>query len=597
MPLLLTLVFVLSGAAGLIYESIWSRYLGLFVGHSAYAQVIVLVIFLGGMSAGAALIGRRSSRIRDPLLWYAVIEVLVGMAGIAFHDVFGAVSAFAYARLFPALAGGVLLTVVKWSLAAALILPQSVLLGATFPLMTAGFLRRTTSDGVADSGRVLGLLYFANSIGAAAGVLVAGFYLLGAYGLPGTLLTAAFLNVICGGTVYAIVRLQREAEAPLVGEPLPPPPPPIDAPVMPALPTLRRLLLGVALGTALASFVYEIVWIRMLALVLGSATHAFELMLSAFILGLALGAWWIRARADTLRDPIRTLGVIQWLMGAAAVATLGFYLSTFDWTAYLLSALQKTDEGYRIFNLSRYAICLIVMLPATFCAGMTLPLITRLLIGAGAGERAIGQVYSVNTLGSIVGAALASLVLLPLLGFKTLLLIGGGIDMALGVLLLWWAGRTNAETARFAAMSAAGAFGILITTAIGARIDPGITTAGVFRYGSVPKAGEREIAFYADGRTSTVSVRRADVGNGPGAEYSLATNGKPDASLSPVWFRPPAPFEKRKRVDGDESTQILLPLITLAHAPFAKEGAVIGQGSGMSSHFLLGSSTLERLTT
>ena len=57
---LLYVVFVLSGAAGLIYESIWTRYLGLFVGHSAYAQVIVLVIFLGGMSLGALLIGRRT---------------------------------------------------------------------------------------------------------------------------------------------------------------------------------------------------------------------------------------------------------------------------------------------------------------------------------------------------------------------------------------------------------------------------------------------------------------------------------------------------------------------------------------------------------
>ena len=71
MTLILALVFVLSGAAGLIYESIWSRYLGLLVGHSAYAQVIVLVIFLGGMSAGATLAARRSERVKEPLLWYA----------------------------------------------------------------------------------------------------------------------------------------------------------------------------------------------------------------------------------------------------------------------------------------------------------------------------------------------------------------------------------------------------------------------------------------------------------------------------------------------------------------------------------------------
>src|SRR3954452_10860428 len=71
---LLSLVFVLSGAAGLMYESIWSRYLSLFVGHSAYAQIIVLVIFLGGMSIGALLVGARSERLRQPLLWYAGVE-------------------------------------------------------------------------------------------------------------------------------------------------------------------------------------------------------------------------------------------------------------------------------------------------------------------------------------------------------------------------------------------------------------------------------------------------------------------------------------------------------------------------------------------
>ena len=81
-------LFILSGAAGLIYESIWTRYLGLFVGHDAYAQIIVLVIFLGGMSAGAMVVSRYSERIRDPLHGYALIEFAVGCIGLVFHDVF-----------------------------------------------------------------------------------------------------------------------------------------------------------------------------------------------------------------------------------------------------------------------------------------------------------------------------------------------------------------------------------------------------------------------------------------------------------------------------------------------------------------------------
>jgi spermidine synthase len=165
--ILLVAVFIFSGAAGLIYESIWSRYLGLFVGHSAYAQVIVLVIYLGGMSVGAALAARWSSRIREPLLAYAMVEGIVGLIGLIFHDVFLAVSAFAYSTIFPALAGGGTLVIVKWSLAGILILPQAVLLGATFPLMSAGLIRRVSRDGRSDTGRLISILYFANSIGAA----------------------------------------------------------------------------------------------------------------------------------------------------------------------------------------------------------------------------------------------------------------------------------------------------------------------------------------------------------------------------------------------------------------------------------------------
>src|SRR5262245_17106243 len=178
---LLYIVFVLSGAAGLIYESIWTRYLGLFVGHSAYAQVIVLVIFLGGMSLGAYLVGRRTTRIERPLVWYAVVEVATGALGLAFHDVFVAVTALVYDHVFPSVGLGAAQTAIKWSVAAALILPQSILLGMTFPLMSAGVVRRVPER----SGRALAMLYFTNSAGAALGVLVAGFWLVEYAGLPG----------------------------------------------------------------------------------------------------------------------------------------------------------------------------------------------------------------------------------------------------------------------------------------------------------------------------------------------------------------------------------------------------------------------------
>src|SRR6476620_4749575 len=120
---LLYVVFVLSGAAGLIYESIWTRYLGVFVGHSAYAQVIVLVMFLGGMSLGALLIGRRTERLTRPLFWYAIFELLTGLIGLVFHDVFVATTSFAYSTIFPTVGLGPAQTIVKWGIAGLLVLP------------------------------------------------------------------------------------------------------------------------------------------------------------------------------------------------------------------------------------------------------------------------------------------------------------------------------------------------------------------------------------------------------------------------------------------------------------------------------------------
>jgi predicted membrane-bound spermidine synthase len=581
------LVFVLSGAAGLIYESIWTRYLGLFVGHSAYAQVIVLVIFLGGMSLGALLIGKRSERIQRPLFWYAIIELATGVIGLVFHDLFVATTNLAYANLFPSLGIGAAQTIAKWGIASFLILPQSILLGMTFPLMSAGIIRRVPER----SGGALSMLYFANSLGAAVGVLAAGFWLVAAAGLPGTLLVAAIINISVAAVVIVTLRMSRlqETSAPVVAA----------HPEVSGLsrPGLWRLLLAVSFGTALSSFIYEIGWIRMLALVLGSATHSFELMLSAFILGLALGALWVRRRADSNASSLRFLGYVQLAMGSLAIMTLPIYLESFGWMASLMAAFAKTPEGYTLFSAARYAVCLAVMLPATFCAGMTLPLITRMLVGSSVGERAIGQVYGVNTLGSIIGAALAGLVLMPLLGLKWLLVAGASVDIALGLALFaaeWRLGSLEQRARWFPRLAIASALAAaVIAVSMRAKLDQTVLTSGVYRYGNVQAAGSRKVLFYKDGRTATVSVRRLPETGG----LTLGTNGKPDASLGPEWLDTTTKDVKRGQFTHDAPTQLFVPLVALAHAPGAKTAAVIGHGSGMTSHALLGSPAIESLVT
>ena len=589
----LYLLFVLSGAAGLIYESIWTRYLGLFVGHDAYAQILVLVIFLGGMSIGAMVVSGRSARLKEPLYGYVAVEFLVGVIGLLFHDAFGAITNYAYTHLYPALAGGLGQSVAKWGIASLLILPQSLLLGATFPLMTAGVLRLAREQ----PGRQLAMLYFANSLGAAGGVLVAGFYLVNLAGLPGTLLVAAMLNLLVALlTIVVNVRARNDAvdaAETAAAAPAPPAPPPL--PILPAglnAVQLRRLLLFTSFGTAIASFIYEIDWIRMLSLVLGSATHSFELMLSAFILGLALGSLWIRSRIDRLTDPIRTLGLVQWTMGLLALATLPLYAQSFQWIVSLIATFARTDGGYAGFTMARYAICLVVMLPATFCAGMTLPLITRTLMVSGEGERAIGAVYGWNTFGSIVGVVLGALVLLPALGLKGMLLAGAIADVGIGVLLLRVAGRTPG-TRRLALVAAAA--GVTLIAAIGALtpLEQRVLISGAYRTGTIAASKWWDIRSYHDGRTATVGTVR-DVRTGG---LTISTNGKPDASLSPAWYQRCDSVRRRQPLVADAATQLLLPMITAAHAPHARRAAVIGQGSGMSSHFLLASRTIKQVVT
>ena len=547
-------LFLVSGFCGLVYESIWSQYLKLFLGHAAYAQSVVLVVFIGGMALGAWGAGRVSHRLPRPLVAYAAAELVVGCMALAFHPVFVASTDWAYDTLLPATCTVDAPCLASWMLAAALILPQSVLLGTTFPLMTSGVLRLAPRD----PGRRVALLYFLNSLGAVVGVLACVFVVVPLAGLPGASMLAGATNIVLATAVYALARRAPPARA-MVERPA-------------GRSAAPWLLFAVAAFTGLASFGYEIAWIRMLALVLGSSTHAFELMLASFILGLALGGAWIRRRIDRLSSPRAWLGVIQVLMGLAALASIVLYDRAFDTMAWLIGALAKTDGGYALFNLGSAGIAMAIMLPATFAAGMTLPLITFLLLRDGFGERAIGYVYAWNTLGAIAGVLLAVHVGLPQLGLAGTLIAAAAVDIALGVVLLGVPGRTlrGAILAAFVASSLA----LVALAPFTLQIDPRRTIAAVYRSGIAAIRDEMTILFDRDGKTATVSVTRL-----PSGIVTIRTNGKPDASANLG--------ADRSWTLGDESTMILSAALPLMHAPHARDVAVIGFGSGMTTATLL----------
>jgi spermidine synthase len=549
-------LFTASGFAGLIYESIWTHYLKLFLGHAAYAQSLVLVVFMGGMAAGAAWCGRLSERLPNPLLGYALVEAVIGALALAFHPLFVGITDWSYASLLPALGGEWPVLAAKLGISCLLILPQSVLLGMTFPLMSAGLARAHP----AAQGESIAMLYFTNSLGAAAGVLASGFVLIAWAGLPGTLRTAGVLNFALALAVWLLARPARDL--------------PLRA--RQGVPVFS-LLLGVAFFTGLASFIYEIVWIRMLSLVLGASTHSFELMLSTFILGLALGGLAVRRQVDRSRSPESLLGWVQLMMGLLALATLPLYDVTFGLMEALLRGLARTDTGYLFFNLSGQGIAALVMLPATFCAGMTLPLITGALLRRGGGERAIGQVYAANTLGAIAGVVLAVHIGLPVLGLKGALIAGCLVDVALGVLLLHaYASRTHFL------WTASASTALLLLVALGVQLDVNKMTAGVFRHGDLESSRDARILFEKDGKTATVHLVKYS------EALSLRTNGKSDGSIN---------LDLDGERGTDEITMVLTGALPLALKPDAKSAAVIGIGTGLTTHTLLQSLAIERVDT
>jgi predicted membrane-bound spermidine synthase len=565
-PRLFFFIFTASGFAGLIYESIWTHYLKLFLGHAAYAQALVLAVFMGGMAIGSLFCAKYSERISNLLIGYVVVEVIIGLCAALFHPIYAQFIELAYTSFMPALGSPAAVATFKWAAAVLLILPQSILLGMTFPLMTAGLLRRFPGT----PGSTIAMLYFTNSIGAAIGVLASGFLFIGWVGLPGTLIIASFINI----TVAAVVWLEDKQYQSIRAKDRPTATPHVPGTTPPVV---YAVFLLIALLTGLSSFIYEIGWIRMLSLVLGSSTHSFELMLSAFIMGIAFGGLWIKRRIDQLDDPRRYLAHVQIAMGILALATLPVYGGTFNVMAWLIRNVPKSEMGYVLFNLTSHGIAVAIMLPTAFCAGMTLPLITAALLRNSAGEKSVGAVYGFNTIGSILGVFTAIHVAMPLLGLKGTIILGAGIDIALGLGLVWWSHPSWGIRTAYAATGVAA----LLFPMLWVDLDAGKMASGVYRYGTILDPGTTETIFHRDGKTATVSVVKDS------RNMEIRTNGKPDAGI---------------RVTGnghasDEETMVLAGTIGALFQPEARTAAIIGWGSGLTTHTLLTSPQIRSIDT
>jgi len=600
------ILFLLSGIAGLVHESLWARYLGLLLGHAAYGQVLTLVVYMGGIGIGSHLAARLLARLANPLRTYVQVELGIAACGLLFHPVF----LFLRDGLLDSgvLAGrgmgfSTVAAVLTGSLAT---LPPAILLGMTFPL-AAGGLMRLARDGGEDS---IARLYFGNSLGASCGAILASYLLIPNLGTRGSLVFAASMNLLAALGAWLVVRslaprpaakAGRETEegaADVVGSES------VDEPGAPAegreagpglrersAPTetsrqeddatpnsvtppdrLTLVVLAVALATGLSSFLYEIGWIRFLALLLGSSTHAFDLMIGAFVFGLALGARHIHRHPP--KRPLVALLVAQAAMAACAILPILLYAPFFRASNGLNKILVRSVEAWPFHAFAQFVFAAAVMLPAAFFAGMTLPLATRFLCQRHRDESYTGKVYAWNTFGAIVGAASGSLLFMPLVGLTRLVALGASIDLLLAAALVpWIAGR------RWLVLPGLAASGLLVLSGWILEPDNHLLVAGAYRGNRVMLP--TTIIHRIDGRTATVSVQEI------GSLVSVRTNGKPDASLDRA-----QPLRARL---SDELTQDLAAWYARVYVHRPWEGALIGLGSGMTAHRLLGDPRLTHL--
>ncbi len=396
------LLFFLSGAAGLVYQVVWSRMLNEIFGVTVYAVATVLATFLAGLALGSLVLGRLADRRRNPLNFYGWLEIGIGLSallGMVTIRLLEPAHIWAANRFEP---HSLALIAVRFLLGALVVLPPTFLMGGTLPVIVRFFV-----DRIQYFGRQLSLLYALNTTGAVVGTLVSGFLLIKWIGLQRTLWIAVAVNIFIGLLSLAVAsrlsvpagdsRDNREPQADTAH--------------------VEDDGVGLLAVMALSGFVtlgLEVFWTRILMLSVGTTTYSFTTMLSSFLTGIALGSFVARRIVDRLRDVRRTFGWIQVGIAGTTLATLPLINS-----GMAQRWLTGWGSEWVTLLLLRFGVSLLVMLVPTTLIGMTFPLAARLRardVGTLGGR--LGEVYGANTLGNILGAAITGFLLLPLLGLQ-----------------------------------------------------------------------------------------------------------------------------------------------------------------------------------
>jgi len=536
---LMALLF-LSGWSGRVYQVLWREELALLAGRAWEATAMTLAVFMAGLGLGSALGGRFADRLRRPLAAYSGLETGAGFLALAVPVALEALAP-AHRALWSAVGGGPAGALLGGALAALVLLPPTVLMGATLPVLA-----RHAAGGV--FGRELPMLYGANTLGAAAGALSAAFLLLPAFGRSITLLAAVSITML---VAFLAARLARAAE------PLGAAPPAAQGPPAPWGPAL------LALASGLLALGLELFWTQSLALTLGSPTYAFGLMLAALLLGLGAAALAAGAWVGRGREPWT---LVAWafcgggLLTAAGTALLG----QIPWIAGFATA--RLGQSFALHSLATFAIALLLIGPPAFLLGLALPALLAAGGRRGREGRSTGRLYAANAAGSVLGPLLAGFVVLPALGSRRALLACGALLAlaGLGVALARKRGRLPAAAAAGCALGLAALLPPWDLKAAASGFH--LYAARHEREGLAHVLDREQLLWFREGAQGTVAV--FDFAGRDGRTLrTYAMNGKFEGSTNPT----------------DMQTQTRIAEVPLALCPREpREVFVLGLGTGVT---------------
>jgi len=567
-------LFLFSGATGLVYELVWTRDLYQFFGSTIHSITTVVAAYMGGLGLGAYVLGRLADRKANPARLYGILEIGIGIFGLASAWVLHLVG-LSYLGVARVLDPGLWLgSAIKFVFAFTVLLIPTFLMGGTLPVLTRAF----AGAGLGQYRRQLALFYGLNTLGGVAGCALAGYVLIEYVGLKGTLLGVGVLNLLLGGAALFLARGGTTEEVPPPAETARPEPT-----IEPADERTRRLALALIAVTAFASLLYEIAWTRVLVLVVGSSTYAFTTILAAFLAGIGLGSLFAVGRGRPARELLLGAAFVQ--AGIAVMAALLFPF--FRGLPVYIVATMQVGFLSAVDLLSLHALAVIVVvLPAAFGMGLSFPILAELAAGrdGGTGGEA-GRAYFANTIGSIVGSVLTGFVLIHLLGSERTLVVGVVVNAVAAAVIVWWLVRGRADDSVPAAAERIpvllGVLALVIAFATPGwshrTLDRGPAIYGRGQMGRTDLdnylrgAGAEQLSF-DEGWNAAVSVWRN------GLSTWLKTNGKSDASSV-----------------ADMNTQILVGLLPAMAHPQPRRAFLVGFGSGVTARTLADVPGMERV--